>query len=141
MGLAKMASSAARPAPVRCVCQVWPPSCVAKMLPRVAGGPTVFGVDEMKCVQRRGLAGCGGLPGLAVVGGVEDAGAGRAGDPDVWAFDGDGLKVEVIGGCFGERRGRRLPTVAEVAGCHQESAVADGPAAGWGDESHRAERT
>ena len=50
---------------------------------------------------------------------MEDSSAGGTGNPDMGAFDGDGLEVEVIGGCIGERCGRCLPTVAEVAGCHQ----------------------
>jgi hypothetical protein len=57
-------------------------------------------IDKLQRIQRRRLTGCGDLPGLAIIGRVENTRARRTGDPDILPLDGDGGEVEMIGSRF-----------------------------------------
>ena len=136
-----MARSAARAAPVRCVCQVWPPSCVAKMLPRAPAAQPCSA--STKCSACSGAdwpvaADCQVLPlsaewKMRVPGepAIQTCGPSTA---TAWKSKWSVADSGSDAGGVCQLWPRSLVVI-------NESAVADGPTAGWCDESHRAEGT
>ena len=55
-----------------------------------------------------------------------------------WPDDSERVEIEMFRGEFWQLGGRRLPAMAEVLGGQHRTAIADEPAAGRRDESHRA---